>query len=152
MIAGDVEEDALGRPRPRAAANQSLGQRLRTDGQGDRSNGKGKAKALDDGVLAMRKLKDGGMEMSFIPKAGGGKGMDDLAGPDYELTKKVKGGDQGRDGKRDKRVEKYGAGLEKGGYTGTRNGEKPETDAERKGRSERRHPGRSASKNVFRGL
>lgn len=81
-----------------------------------------------------------------MPKAGGGRGEDDLT-VDYVPDAKTKAED-----KRDKRVERFGAGLEKGGYRGSATGEREVTEAERKGRTQRRHPGRSASKNVFRGM
>jgi ribosome biogenesis protein ENP2 len=88
------------------------------------------------------------MEMSFIPKASSGRGVDDMLSADYQpsLDKDKSGG------KRDKKVERFGAGLEKGGYTGRAGGEREISEAERKGRASRRHPGRSASKNVFRGM
>lgn len=151
MVIGEGESDSLGRPRP---AN-SFGARLRDDrnqesqyGRNAR-NGKGK-NAMDEGVLGMRKTKDGGMEMSFMPKVGGGRGDDDLAGPDYKLEKKDKNMEDEKKGGRKK--EAFGAGLEKGGFRGLAGGEKELSEAERKGRSSKRNPGRSASKNVFRGM
>ncbi|CAK9783903.1 WD40 repeat-like protein [Cutaneotrichosporon oleaginosum] len=103
------------------ARPQTFGQRLAAS----------KPKAAEekpDGVLAMRRAADGGMEMSFIPKAGGRKddSDDEYGGGTY---------------KRRSKVEKFGAGLEKG--------VDDEENAEQ-GRKTRRHPGRSASKNTFR--
>lgn len=106
------------------------------------SAGVGGGLGADDGVLAMRRGADGGMEMSFIPKGtkdrrpGSGAGG---AGSDEDED----GGGGARGGKRGPKVEKFGAGMEKGG-------EAQKAEWERGGRKERRHPGRSASKNVFR--
>lgn len=104
-----------------AARPKTFGQRLAA----------AKPKAAEekpDGVLAMRRAADGGMEMSFIPKAGGRK---DESDDEY-------GGGTFR---RRSKVEKVGIGLEMGA--------EPEESTEQ-GRKTRRHPGRSASKNTFR--
>jgi ribosome biogenesis protein ENP2 len=95
----------------------------------------------------MRRLEDGGMEMSFIPSANAGQGDDNIEGTDFIA-------DGGKGGKKDmqkgeRKVERFGAGLEKGGLAA---GDRELTEAERSGRQKRRHPGRSASKNVFRGM
>jgi ribosome biogenesis protein ENP2 len=104
-----------------AARPQTFGQRLAAS----------KPKTVEekpDGVLAMKRSADGGMEMSFIPKAGGKK---DDSDDEY-------GGGTFR---RRSKVEKFGAGLEKGAE---------EEENMEQGRKTRRHPGRSASKNTFR--
>ncbi|TXT13630.1 hypothetical protein VHUM_00997 [Vanrija humicola] len=105
---------------------QTFGQRLQA------SSSKGKeAAAVPDGVLAMRRAGDGGMEMSFVPQQTG-KGLADDA-DEYS---------GGSFRKRDK-VERFGAGLEKGG--------EDEADVLKEGgRTKRRHVERSASKNAFR--
>ena len=88
--------------------------------------------ADDDGVLSMRRSMDGGMEMSFIPQAKGRFGGDEER--DVEGDKR----------RRDRKVEKFGAGLEKG--------MEDEVDLGKGGRVRRRQVGmgRSASKNAFR--
>lgn len=148
VTGGEDEEDDDG-PRRRGSAvgrASSFGQRLR---HGNAEQSSAKSRSRDDGILSARRTKDGGMEMSFVPKAGGGQGDDNL-NVDYVAQDK-KGQD---DGKKpgDKRVERFAAGLEKGGYRGSKDGQREMTEEERKGRTGRRHPGRSASKNVFRGL
>ncbi|RSH81804.1 uncharacterized protein EHS24_007996 [Apiotrichum porosum] len=110
---------------------QTFGQRL----QATKKNGKAKAEDKPDGVLAMRRAADGGMEMSFVPKTGNakrGEGIHDDQEDEYS------GGSYRRS-----KVEKFGAGLEKG------NDEDDEAELG-SGRTQRRHPGRSASKNAFR--
>ncbi len=148
LIAGDDESAADGRPRP-GKALATFGQRLKRDAS--QSQRQSQQRKTDDEPLTMRRTADGGMEMSFIPKASSGRGADDMLSADYQP-----GMDKAKlaaaDGKRDKKVQRFGAGLEKGGYTGRANGEREVSEAERKGRSDRRHPGRSASKNVFRGM
>lgn len=84
-----------------------------------------------DGVLAMRRSADGGMEMSFIPQS---KGKGPLVDEDDEYS--------GGQYKRAKNVERFGAGLEKG--------VEDEGDYDKQGRTTRRHVQRSASKNTFR--
>lgn len=108
------------------AKAQTFGQRLH-------ATRKPKEEEKPEGVLAMRRSADGGMEMSFIPKAGSGKGKledeeDEYSGGGY---------------RRRSRVETFGAGLEKGGH------EEDELQG-RNGRTKRRHIERSASKNAFR--
>ncbi|WOO81319.1 Ribosome biogenesis protein enp2 [Vanrija pseudolonga] len=106
---------------------QTFGQRL----QASSSKGKAAASVVPDGVLAMRRAGDGGMEMSFVPQQTG-KGLADDA-DEYS---------GGSFRKRDK-VERFGAGLEKGG--------EEEADVLKEGgRTKRRHVERSASKNAFR--
>ncbi|BEI81601.1 hypothetical protein CcaverHIS002_0207610 [Cutaneotrichosporon cavernicola] len=100
---------------------QTFGQRLAAS----------KPKAEDEkpeGVIAMRRAADGGMEMSFVPKAEAkGDGSDDEYG--------------GGTFRRRSKVEHVGAGLEIG---------VEEEQSGEQGRKTRRHPGRSASKNTFR--
>jgi len=87
----------------------------------------------------MRRAADGGMEMSYIPKAAE-RGEDRLTGEGVE--DEYSGGSYRH--KKDK-VERFGAGLEKGGE------EPDELEGEsRAGRTKRRHIARSASKNAFR--
>ncbi|WVN86574.1 uncharacterized protein L203_101741 [Cryptococcus depauperatus CBS 7841] len=87
----------------------------------------------DPSVLAMRRGTDGGMEMSFIPSK-----ASRVKGEAVDEPDEYSGGSKRRD-----RVERFGAGMEKGG----REDDKLEG---REGRTERRRPGRSASKNAFR--
>lgn len=68
--------------------------------------------------------------MSFIPKSGKGAGGDDDDGEEKQRRKS--------------KVEKFGAGMEKGDEDREVGGD------ERGGRTRRRDVGRSASKNVFR--
>ena len=96
--------------------------RAKSSGQTDKS----------DGVLAMRRSMDGGMEMSFIPQSGKLRG-------DREEKDEYSGGTR----KRDRKIERFGAGMEKGR-------EEEELGSDRGGRSRRRQIGRSASKNAFR--
>ncbi|KAJ9102989.1 hypothetical protein QFC19_004546 [Naganishia cerealis] len=139
LFAGDVDTTTATVRGPK-----SFGQRLRTSttNGSDRQSGKGKR---DDSIVTMRRTEDGGMEMSFIPSAGAGQGDDNVEGTDFvaDPNKSKKGG------KVERKVERFGAGLEKGGLP---IGGKELSEAERSGRQSRRHPGRSASKNVFRGL
>ena len=87
-----------------------------------------------DGVLAMKRSTDGGMEMSFVPqgrsRSGPGEwGSDDGLAP--------RGGRPERS-----KVERFGAGMEKD--------QEEEKGRDRGGRTKRRDVGRSASKNTFR--
>jgi len=147
LVAGDDDDDEGS---SRRSKGSTFGQRLR---QGDRDGAASsrRGKERDDGILTSKRTGDGGMEMSFVPKAGGGRGDDDL-NVDYVPQKKDSAGDDGNKKAGDKRVEKFAAGLEKGGYRGVADGQREVSEEERKGRASRRHPGRSASKNVFRGL
>lgn len=106
---------------------QTFGQRLHASRKPEKDE-------KPEGVLAMRRSADGGMEMSFIPKSGGSKGKlededDEYGGGGY---------------RRRSRVETFGAGLEKGGH------EEEDEMQGRNGRTKRRHIERSASKNAFR--
>ncbi|WVQ78443.1 hypothetical protein IAT38_000529 [Cryptococcus sp. DSM 104549] len=110
----------------------TFGQRLHSQS----SSSKSKPAAEDSSILATRRSADGGMEMSFIPSSkprrkGAGSGSEDEA-DEYS------GGTRRKD-----RVERFGAGMEKG------KAEEDELEG-RGGRTQRRHPGRSASKNAFR--
>ncbi|KAJ9115526.1 hypothetical protein QFC22_005288 [Naganishia vaughanmartiniae] len=144
LFAGDVDTSTA-----TARGPKSFGQRLRTSGGAEmRNSGKGgKGKYGDDSIVTMRRTEDGGMEMSFIPSATAGQGDDNVEGTDYvpDPNKAKKGAPV----KGERKVERFGAGLEKGGAPV---GSKELSEAERSGRQSRRHPGRSASKNVFRGL
>lgn len=147
MVAGDGD-DAISATSSRA--NATLGQRKRA-GQ-DRASRTARddvGRSADASVLGMRKMRDGGMEMSFMPSSGGRKG-DDIAAPDYvapsSLQKRQKESAAGG------KVERFGAGLEKGGYRALAGGEREVSLEERQGRQKRRQPGRSASKNTFRSM
>ncbi|KAI5450831.1 Small ribosomal subunit biogenesis [Naganishia albida] len=141
LFAGDVDTTTV-----TARGPKSFGQRLRTAGDGaTRQAGKGKR---DDSIVTMRRLEDGGMEMSFIPSANAGHGDDNIEGTDFIADGAGKKG-KGDVKKGERKVERFGAGLEKGGLAA---GDRELTEAERSGRQKRRHPGRSASKNVFRGM
>lgn len=128
------------------SASSSFGQRLHSN------KGRSSAAPADprlDNVLAMRRSGDGGMEMSFVPQgssksASGGKGGGQLFDEDNE------GLDAQRAARRrDKNVERFGHGLQKG-LEQEDGGSGDEGEGGRNGRTKRRHPGRSASKNVFR--
>lgn len=108
-----------------ASKPQTFGQRLH-------ASRKPAAEEKPEGVLAMRRSADGGMEMSFIPKSGGRGKLED------EEDEYGGGGYRRR-----ARVETFGAGLEKGG-------EQEDELQGRSGRTKRRHIERSASKNAFR--
>ena len=107
----------------------SFGQRLHSS--------KSKPAPKDDprlsNVLAMRKSGDGGMEVSFVP-TGSSKSEDRI---EEEF-------DGGAPKKRDK-VERFGHGLQRG-LEEEEGGE----GESKSGRTKRRDPGRSASKNAFR--
>ncbi|WWD16216.1 hypothetical protein CI109_100642 [Kwoniella shandongensis] len=146
------------RPQPRAAprlvvggtgdsretAQPTFGQRLHSSRpSSSKTNANGKlAPENDPSVLAMRRSADGGMEMSFIPatsskrRSGGGSDGEDE-------QDEYSGGTQ----RKERKVERFGAGMEKGG--GEDEGDDDDLDG-RGGRTKRRHPGRSASKNAFR--
>ncbi|KAL1943819.1 hypothetical protein VTO73DRAFT_3637 [Trametes versicolor] len=96
---------------------------------------KGKERASSGRDSSVRHTAGGGIEMTFIPRT-------TSSGHDYDDAAPLK---KGKDAKR-KGVESFGAGMEKGG-------EDPEhemSEAERKGRTKRRHGMRSGSKNTFR--
>lgn len=85
------------------------------------------------------------MEMSFIPSGpskptapgtGGGGLFNDDYDPEAAATRK-----------KEKKVERFGAGLQKGLEEDDDGDLEGETKS---GRTKRRHPGRSASKNAFR--
>ena len=103
-----------------------------------RPGSSGRDRAKDESILAMRRGLDGGMEMSFIPSS--------KATADDDEKDEYTGGTrrQDRAGPGGK-VERFGAGMEKGG------GEQEEGfEGGRNGRTKRRFVGRSASKNAFR--
>lgn len=108
------------------AKPQTFGQRLHASRKPEKDE-------KPEGVLAMRRSADGGMEMSFIPKSGGRGKLED---EDDEYG--------GGGYRRRSKVETFGAGLEKGGH------EEEDEMQGRNGRTKRRHIERSASKNAFR--
>lgn len=152
MVAGDADNSSrFSKP------NATLGQRLRVGSQGssrdhDQNSGASSSRAADPSVIGMRKLRDGGMEMSFVPSASSrsGRGEDNLSAPDYVAPSSVQ--QRERASGKDKNVERFAAGLEKGGFRGLAGGETEMSADDRHGRQQRRHPGRSASKNTFRGM
>ncbi|ORX33872.1 WD40-repeat-containing domain protein [Kockovaella imperatae] len=100
-----------------------------------------KKDARMDGVLAMRRGTDGGMEMSFVPQ-GSSKSRagaeNDWASDDDDLG--PKGGRPNRS-----KVERFGAGMERG-----QEDQSEAREGDRGGRTRRRDVSRSASKNTFR--
>ena len=98
---------------------------------------------LDDEERSIRFSADGGVEMSFVPSRSGDDDYEDNDGDRPRPGKK--GGKGGKEARR-KGVESFGAGMERGGGD-------PEiamSEAERKGRTQRRKGMRSGSKNTFR--
>ncbi|OCF71502.1 ribosome biogenesis protein ENP2 [Kwoniella mangroviensis CBS 8886] len=132
LVVGSSSSSSSSRQQP------TFGQRLKTSNQSSR-NGKGLGE--DPSVLAMRKSADGGMEMSFIPSSKPSRSN----GPDGEDDEQdeYSGGTR----RKDRKVERFGAGMEKGQLDDDDEGQEGEG---RSGRTKRRHPGRSASKNAFR--
>lgn len=132
-----------------SSSSTSFGQRLHSSKNAGKESTKSDPRL--DNVLAMRKSGDGGMEMSFIPsgsskpnipgKGGSGGG---LFNDDYDEEVQAAALAAKR---REKKVERFGHGLQKG--LEEDDGEDLEGDS-RSGRTKRRHPGRSASKNAFR--
>ena len=119
-------------------AQRTLGQRLGSINK-SASSASSRHAARDDGVLATRKHMDGGMEMSFIPRTSS-KGDEEDDRDEYS-------GGTARKERVDKGVERFGAGMEKGGKD--RDAEGLEGEG-RDGRTRRRLVGRSGSKNAFR--
>ena len=115
-----------------SAQSQTFGQRL--NGATSKSSAARGKSAVDASVLSTRRNADGGMEMSFIPS---GKARRDDADEQDEYSGGTKRAE------RSKKIERFGAGMEKGQM------DEEETSG-RGGRSQRRHVGRSASKNAFR--
>ena len=112
----------------RDVKTQTFGQRLNTS---SRQSSKSHNEA-DANVLSTRRSADGGMEMSFIPVskprgARDGDEQDEYSGGTTKASRKI---------------EKFGAGMERG--------QEDDPDAGRGGRTHRRNAGRSASKNAFR--
>ncbi|OXG31766.1 ribosome biogenesis protein ENP2 [Cryptococcus neoformans Ze90-1] len=112
----------------------TFGQRLHSQ---SKSNSSKISADHDPSILATRRAADGGMEMSFIPssKSRSGRGAGNDSDDDQD---EYSGGTRRKD-----RVERFGAGMEKGQV------EDDELEG-RGGRLQRRRPGRSASKNAFR--
>ncbi|WVF71869.1 hypothetical protein IAT40_006679 [Kwoniella sp. CBS 6097] len=125
-----------------SSAQPTFGQRLASSSSSARG-GKSKTSAENDpNVLAMRRSADGGMEMSFIPTSKPSRSGNNSDGGNGSEDDEYSGGTR----RKDRKVERFGAGLEKGGGEDEDDGEL----AGRGGRTQRRHPGRSASKNAFR--
>ena len=115
--------------------NATFGQRRSHLG----SKGKQRASAHDPDI---RHAADGGMEMTFVPKASssGAADDDDLAGGKSMQRKGKEKGPKRKGG------EVFGAGMERGG-------DEPEVqmaESERSGRTKRRQGMRSGSRNTFR--
>lgn len=125
-----------------ASSSTSFGQRLHSS----KSKSSPRSDPRLDNILAVRRSGDGGMEMSFVPTGSSKQPGKDGSAPDDTLDDFDSGAAEQKAKKRDKKVERFGHGLQKGL-------EDEEDDMEgegRSGRTKRRHPGRSASKNVFR--
>lgn len=90
-------------------------------------------------MLATRKHLDGGMEMSFIPKT--------TSRGDSEERDEYSGGTSKKERAAERKVERFGAGMEKGSARDEDEGLEGEG---RDGRTRRRMGGRSGSKNAFR--
>ncbi|KAK8869522.1 hypothetical protein IAR55_000088 [Kwoniella newhampshirensis] len=126
----------------RETAQPTFGQRLHSSRPSSATNGKSRVNALenDPSVLAMRRSTDGGMEMSFIPTSSSSKRRSN-GGEDEDEQDEYSGGTR----RKERKVETFGVGMEKGGA------EEDDGDLDgRGGRTKRRDPGRSASKNAFR--
>jgi ribosome biogenesis protein ENP2 len=136
---------------PRSASSSSFGQRLRTSTAGGSSGAGGsKGDPRLQNVLAMRRAPDGGMEMSFIPKSSASSSNRRGGGGDEDEQDEYSGGTRRKDREPPSKVERFGAGLQKGLE---RDEEEGALDGEgRSGRTGRRRvgEGRSASKNAFR--
>lgn len=105
----------------------TFGQRRSDSGAPRTSKGKGRA-------------HDAGMEISWVPSAGSAHD---------EPSERNRSRDGGGKGRKEKGVERFGAGMERGGEEDRRRSELSE--AERRGRTERRKGIRSGSKNaIFR--
>ena len=131
----------VGNNNARSSLSETFGQRLQSRSSNDKGKSRGAHAAATDNVLSMRRSTDGGMEMSFIPSGkskSGNREEDEYSGG----TRRV--GGIGGGGKGGGKVERFGAGMEKGEVEREMKGD------DRGGRSQRRHIGRSASKNAFR--
>ncbi|WWC89722.1 uncharacterized protein L201_004647 [Kwoniella dendrophila CBS 6074] len=127
-----------------ATKQSTFGQRLKSVSSKKDSDKNGGFEN-DSSILAMRKSADGGMEMSFIPKSGGsGKARNNDQEEDDQ--DEYSGGTR----RKDRKVETFGLGMEKGREDGDDNDGDDDDLQGRSGRTKRRHPGRSASKNAFR--
>lgn len=127
-----------------SSTSSSFGQRLHASKR-DSNKSTTKDPRLDN-VLAMRRSGDGGMEVSFVPTGSAkSKARADAAGDaDDFIQEEFDGGAPKK--RTDKKVERFGHGMQRGL-------EEEDGDAEgeaRSGRTKRRDPGRSASKNAFR--
>jgi ribosome biogenesis protein ENP2 len=126
-------------------ASQTFGQRLHTSSRPGKS---ATQKPQDDGIIAMRRGLDGGMEMSFVPKS---RARGDGGAEDDDEQDEYSGGTRRRERETRGKIERFGAGMEKGeDVVRQRERELESAEEQRQGRTKRRHPGRSASKNAFR--
>ena len=92
---------------------------------------------------------DGTVEMSWVPSSGG-KGKRRASASDFDMDIEPEPGRaKGKGKERDTRkgVERFGAGMEKGGEAPS---EGKMSEAETRGRTSRRRDVRSGSKNTFR--
>ncbi|KAF8311441.1 hypothetical protein DL93DRAFT_2083171 [Clavulina sp. PMI_390] len=102
-------------------------------------------------------LPGGGVEVSWVPSQNGGAGddsiFDDGRGIDQLARRKEKNGSSGNGGGK---VERFGAGMERGGSgrggRGDAVGEDGDEGDGRKGRTKRRTNVRSGSRNTFRAM
>jgi ribosome biogenesis protein ENP2 len=133
-----------------SSTSSSFGQRLhasKRDNDSASSASKNKDPRLEN-VLAMRRSGDGGMEVSFVPEGSSKSRSKSAAGDeDGDADFIQEEFDGGAPKKRvDKKVERFGHGLQRG-----LEDEEGDLEGEAKsGRTKRRDPGRSASKNAFR--
>ena len=126
----------------RTAKDATFGQRLsssakRRDGQ-------------ESGRQHVVRKSDGTVEMSWVPSSGGGKGKRRSSGfDDMDVDTEGSGRGRGKGKEKDTRkgVERFGAGMEKGGEAPA---DGKMSEAERRGRTHRRKDVRSGSKNTFR--
>lgn len=136
--------------RPVASSKSvSFGQRIKNKAQEASASGSKAAAAEDASIISRKLLADGGMEMSFIPKAdaagkGKGKQAEGIVDDDFVQDKGSLAREVAREKKR-RGIEEFGAGMERGGEE-----EERVKEEDKQGRQKRRTGGRSASGNTFR--
>ena len=124
------------------AADAPFGQR-RAQSQSKKTE----KKSADEHIV---RNADGTVEMSWVPSSGGGKGKRRSSGfDDMDVDTEGSGRGRGKIKEKDTRkgVERFGAGMEKGGEAPA---DGKMSEAERRGRTHRRKDVRSGSKNTFR--
>jgi ribosome biogenesis protein ENP2 len=131
-----------------SSTSSSFGQRLHAFNRNSSKATTTKDPRLDN-VLAMRRSGDGGMEVSFVPtgsaksKARAAEG--EAEGDDF-IQEEFDGGAPKK--RTDKKVDRFGHGMQRG--LEEEDGDGQGEGEARSGRTKRRDPGRSASKNAFR--